>query len=166
MEAQRKEAVGDSGGQLAGYEAFCNIFPPPYGGWNYSCLGSRHRQNGDRICSTFTEWASGHTTAIRRLSIFSDGKIQAIASCSFGYADTNAQCPGTGEGRQTSAEHWDMTAITGSDNSLPEPGKLWKYDPDIDLSDDDGQWMRDCLTAPVFPPLDQRGGTPVEKTKQ
>lgn len=173
MKAQRQAAAKDSGGPFAGYGASCSIFPPPYGNWTYSCLGAQHRQNGNRICSVSTEWASGHTTEYRLMSLIENGKVRAVASCSFGYADTVARCPGTGVNAQEEADaHWDMMATAANvlaergDIAPPQPEKLWKYDPDIELSEDDPQWMRDCLSAPVFPPLDQRGARSPEQLKQ
>lgn len=166
MEAERKAAVKDSGGPFVGYEADCDIFPPPYGNWNYSCHGSQHRQHGNRICSTSTEWASGHTTVKRFMSIFQDGTFHPIASCSFGYAASHAECPGTGDYTPTgSSAHWHMTP-TERDVSPPQLEKLWKYDPDIDLGEDNALWMDDCLSANVFPPLGQRGASPAEKDQK
>ena len=153
MEAQRKAVAGDSGGPFAGYEASCVVTPPEIGG-TYECFGTQHRQNGSRICSTSLGWAGSHTSQNRLVGEVRDGKVVVIASCSSGYTAAGGNCPDD----VNKDARWDMTgAAGGGDISPPQAGKLWKYDPDIDLDDYDTDFMHDCLTAQVFPPLNQRG---------
>ena len=161
MEKQRKIAEKDSGGSFAGYETFsCFFSPPPYGGWNYVCLGAAHRQHNGRVCSAATEWASGHTTEYRLVSIVKDGKPQPMASCSIGYASTNEQCPEPDDDAETKAfANWNTDPKPSNGLPAPHAGGLWKYDPDIEPSMTDQRWMRECLFASAYPPPQSRTGS-------
>ena len=153
MENQRKIASEDGGGAFAGYSSTCTLMPPPYGNWTYECGGGVTRQHGDRICSLGQEWASGHMTDYRLLSVIKDGKPHPVASCSTGYASTTEQCPEPDDPPEFKAiAHWNTTPDPANED-LPIPGadKLWKYDPDLDQDLTDQPWMHDCLFAPNFP---------------
>ena len=145
MERQRRIAARDSGGSFAGYEIFsCFLYPPPYGSWNYVCLGAAHRQHNDQVCSAATEWASGHTTDTGS-SASKDGKPAPVASCSSASPARagNAQSLTAMPKRKPSLMEHEPKLFS----SLPasHTGGLWKYDPDIDPGITDRQWMRDCL---------------------
>ena len=154
MEQQRKVAAKDSGGPFAGYETLsCFFSPPPYGSWNYVCLGTAHRQHKDRVCSISEEWASGHTSEDRLFSVVRDGKPQLVASCSTGYAITSEKCPEPDDDAETKAiAHWNMNPDPSNELSNEHASVRWKFDPDIDPRVTDQPWMRDCLFASTYPP--------------
>jgi uncharacterized protein YecT (DUF1311 family) len=155
MQAQQKIASKDSGGSFAGYETSCSFLPPPYGNWNYACWGAAHRQHHDRICSTGMQWASGHMTEYRLVSLLKNGEPKPVASCSTGYAGTNEPCPEPDDDSAARAlAHWNTNPQPSNDLPAPHAGNLWKYEPDIDPKITDQPWMRDCLFAPVYPPPD------------
>lgn len=153
MEQQRKLRLQDSGGAFAGYKAHCVFQPPPYGNWDYECWGETSRQHNDRICSSVMEWASGHMTEYRAVSVLKSGEPKVAATCSTGYATTNEQCP------LPDADVWNK--LDSRWNTAPAPSDtlptfdtvdLWKYDPEISPNETDPRWMQDCLLAPTYPP--------------
>lgn len=154
MEGQRKAVSKDSGGAFAGYRARCTFLPPSRGSSTYTCLGEAHRQHNGRICSAGVDWASGHTTDYRLVTVLKNGAPQAVASCSIGYAATSEQCPYPDDDAETKAlSHWNTNPNPQPTDTLPVPytGGLWKYDPEIALDVAD-KWMDECLFATVFPP--------------
>ncbi|WFU73224.1 lysozyme inhibitor LprI family protein [Bradyrhizobium sp. CB2312] len=154
MEEQRKIAANDSGGSFAGYQtSSCFFSPPPYGNWSYVCLGAAHRQHNGRVCSVATEWASGHTTEYRLVSVLRNGEPRPVASCSTGYAETSEQCPEPDDDAAAKAfAHWNADPKPSNELPAPHAGGLWRYDPDIQPRMTDQQWMRDCLFASTYPP--------------
>jgi uncharacterized protein YecT (DUF1311 family) len=155
LELQRKIASEDRGGAFAGYRTWCVLQPPPYGNWDYECRGDTLRQRNDRICSSVMEWASGHVTERRAVSVLENGEPKVVATCSTGYASTNKQCP------EPDADVWaklDAHWNTTPDPSEPLPTShvtdLWKFDPDIDPTTSDQAWMHDCLFSAAYPPRD------------
>jgi uncharacterized protein YecT (DUF1311 family) len=153
MEEQRKIALKDGGGPFAGYQpADCVFVPPPYGDWNYLCLGTVHRQHNDRICSLTTSWAR-HTTEYRFVSVLKNGKPEPVASCAADYADTSERCPEPDDDDEAKAlAHWNMNPKPSGDY-LPAPrAGLWKYDPDIEADLTGQPWMNECLSASIYPP--------------
>jgi uncharacterized protein YecT (DUF1311 family) len=154
MEQEREVTLKDSGGAFAGYKTGCNLRPPPYGHWTYECLGDAYRQHHERVCSAETEWASGHTTEYRRVSILKDGKPKLMATCSIGYDDTTGErCFDPSDYAQKSVTlHWNTNPIPDAQAPVLDTRDLWKYDPDIDPSIVTRQWMHDCLFAPIYPP--------------
>jgi uncharacterized protein YecT (DUF1311 family) len=153
MEHERKIASSDSGGRFAGYRTYCVLQPPPYGSWSYQCWGEIHRQNNDRVCSVGLQWASGHKTEYRLVSVLKNGEPKSVASCSTGYADTSEECPDSDDHTGAKADaHWNTNSNLSNDMPIPHEGDLWKYDPDIQLDIADQQWTRECLNAPAYPP--------------
>jgi uncharacterized protein YecT (DUF1311 family) len=156
MEQQRKIAVQDGGGSFAGYEtSSCFFPPPPYGSWGYVCPGAAHRQHNDRICSIAMEWASGHMTEYRLVSVLKNSESKPVASCSTGYAGTSERCPEPDDDAETKAvAHWNTNPEPSDELPIPHANRLWKYDPDIDVDPTTtGQpWMHDCLFASTYPP--------------
>lgn len=165
MEQQRKIVAQDSGGSFAGYEApSCFFSPPPYGNWGYVCLGVAHREHNGRICSVTTDWASGHTTEYRLVSVLKNGEPQPVASCSIGYSTTDDQCPEPDDGAETKAiAHWNTNPQSSSELPTPHANGLWKYDPDVDTDMVDQPWMHDCLFASSYPPADVSRPNPASK---
>jgi hypothetical protein len=159
MEQERKIAAQDSGGKFAGYKNGCNFLPPPYADWAYICWSEMHRQHHDRICSSATEWASGHTTEYHLVSVLKNGTPDVVAACSTGYASTDAQCPDPDDDAETKAiSHWN-TKPEASDY-LPKPDDLWKYDPDVEPDFIAQAWMNDCVSAATYPPPEMSRPTP------
>jgi uncharacterized protein YecT (DUF1311 family) len=153
MQEQKKVASDDSGGPFAGYETSCSLLPPPYANWIYACWSAAHRQHRDRICSHETEWATGHMTEYRLVSIMKDGEPKPVANCSIGYASTDEQCPEPNDDAETKAfAHWNTNPLSSRYLPTPHAGRLSKYDPDAGPKIAGDPWMRDCLFAPAFPP--------------
>jgi uncharacterized protein YecT (DUF1311 family) len=154
MEQQRKIAVQDRGGPFAGYETFsCFFSPPPYGSWGYICLGAAHRQHNDRICSVAMEWASGHMSEHRLVSVLTNNEPKPVASCATDYAETSEQCPEPDDDAKTrTVAHWNTNPAPSGELPTPRASALWKYDPDVDPGITDQPWMRDCLFASTYPP--------------
>jgi uncharacterized protein YecT (DUF1311 family) len=153
LELQRNIASEDGGSTFSGYKTYCVLQPPPYGSWDYECWGDTLRQHNDRICSSVMEWASGHMTENRAVSILKNGEPKVVATCSTGYATTSEQCPEPDDDVWTKLDaHWN----TAPDPSEPLPtsdvANLWKFDPDIDPSATDREWMHDCLFTSTYPP--------------
>ena len=153
MEQQRKIASKDGGGPFAGYEGPCDFMPPRFGHWEYACWIATHRQHNNRICSVGEEWATGHTTERRLVSVVTNGEAKPIASCYTGYAGHT--CPDQENiARGEAAAHWNTNPqISLGDLGPPRAGSLWKYDPDGPPGYDE-PWMADCLLAPSYPPPD------------
>ncbi|MHC2624681.1 uncharacterized protein YecT (DUF1311 family) [Bradyrhizobium huanghuaihaiense] len=153
MEQQRKVASKESGGPFAGYEGPCDFMPPRFGHWEYACWIATHRQHKDRVCSVGAEWASGHTTERRLVSIVASGELKPAASCYTGYAGHT--CPDTeNNANMAAAAHWNTNPkISFGDLGPSRAGSLWKYDPDGPAGYDE-PWMQDCLFAPNYPPAD------------
>jgi uncharacterized protein YecT (DUF1311 family) len=155
MEEQNEAASKVSGGLFAGYDTFCYFLPPPHSDWRYACFGTKHRQHHDRICSLRTEWASGHVTEYRLVSVLRNGEPKPVASCSIGYAETREHCPESSDDPETKAiAHWNTNPQPANNFSVRKEGGFWKYDPDIPLSKDEQPWMDDCLLASTYPPAD------------
>jgi uncharacterized protein YecT (DUF1311 family) len=148
MEQERKIMSKDSGGAFAGFKTDCVLQPPPYGNWSYECWGEAHRQNASRVCSSVSEWASGHMAEYWRVGTLNSGKLKLIATCATGNVSTDERCPDPED--STAPSHWK----TNSRDPVPpmSTSGLWKYDPDIDPNVINQQWMHDCLFAPVYPP--------------
>ncbi|BAM88472.1 conserved hypothetical protein [Bradyrhizobium oligotrophicum S58] len=162
MERQRAAAAKDSGGAFAGYDTACYVLPPPYGRWSFSCFSTAHRQQHDRICSVSTEWATGHMTEYRYLSVAKDGRPVLVAGCSAGESDVE-RCPEPDDDAEAKAiAHWN-TAPSNASYVAPRPDQLWKYDPDVDPEPIAAPWMQDCLFAPAFPPPGQSRSAPAAK---
>ena len=161
MEQQRKIASEDGGGPFAGYEAdSCEFLPPHYSNWEYVCWITTHRQHKDRICSATEDWASGHTTEQRLVSVVNDGHPKPVARCSTGYAGNTCPDP-ENIGDVGAAAHWNTNPQPSAFNlHSPRAGSLWKFDPDGPRGDD-YPWMRDCLFAPTYPPPDVSRPDPV-----
>ncbi|UFX43147.1 lysozyme inhibitor LprI family protein [Bradyrhizobium sp. 41S5] len=131
MERERRVASGDSGGPFAGYKTSCVLLPPPYGSWTYGCWGEAHRQNGDRICSVGMQWASGHISENRLVSVLKDGAPQPVATCSRSPDSTDAPCPEPGDSATIRGDvRWNMNPVSSSDLPTPHADDLWKYDRD------------------------------------
>ena len=164
MERQRKIASKESGGPFAGYEGGCGFMPPRYGHWEYVCWIATHRQHKDRICSVGEEWATGHTTERRLVSVVTNGEPRPIASCYTGYA--GLVCPDPENIAIVGATaHWNTNPqISFGDLGPPRAGSLWKYDPDGPAESDE-PWMRDCLFAPSYPPPDVSRPDPASTVK-
>jgi uncharacterized protein YecT (DUF1311 family) len=162
MEQQRKIALEDGGGPFAGYEASCEFLPPSYGEWGYVCWVTTHRQHNDRICSAADDWATGHTTEHRLVSVVNNGEPKPVASCYTGYAGLN--CPDPENINLVGADaHWNTNPQpTRFDLRPPSASRLWKYDPDGPAGADES-WTRDCLFAPTYPPPDVSRPDPVPK---
>ena len=155
MEEQKEAGSKASGGSFAGYDTSCSFLPPPYGDWLYACFGTVHRQHRDRICSLRTEWASGHATEYRLVSLLTKGEPKPVASCSTGYAGTREQCPEPDDDAETKAiAHWNTNPLPANSYSVARAAGLWKYDPDIRLSNEGQLWMDDCLFASSYPPAE------------
>jgi uncharacterized protein YecT (DUF1311 family) len=154
MEQQRKIALEDGGGPFAGYETVsCEFMPPRYGNWEYGCWIAMHRQHKDRICSFREDWASGHTTEQRLVSVVNNGVPKPVASCYTGYAGLVCPDPENID-EVAAAAHWNTNPQPSAfDLRPPRVEDLWKYDPDGPSGNDD-PWMRDCLFAPTYPPPD------------
>jgi uncharacterized protein YecT (DUF1311 family) len=151
MEQQRKFASRESGGPFAGFEGSCGFMPRRFGNWEYVCWIATHRQHKDRICSVGEEWATGHTTERRLVSVVTNGEPKPIASCYTGYAGLNCPDPENLSNGEAAA-HWNTNPrISFGDLGLPRAGHLWKYDPDGPAGYDE-PWMQDCLFAPSYPP--------------
>jgi uncharacterized protein YecT (DUF1311 family) len=160
MEQQRKVASKDSGGPFAGYEASCEFLPPRYGHWDYVCWVTTHRQHKDRVCSVAEDWASGHTTEHRLVSVVNNGEPKPVASCYTGYAGLTCPDP-ENIGEIGAVAHWNTNPqLSNADLRPPRAGSLWKYDPD-GPSETDEPWMRDCLSASTYPPPDVSRPDPV-----
>jgi uncharacterized protein YecT (DUF1311 family) len=156
MEQERDVMSKDSGGAFAGFRTFCVLQPPPYGNWSYECWGTVHRQHNDRICSSVKEWASGHTTEYRFVSVLKNSVPEPAAFCSTDHDGlTNGPtCPGISDDPWIKADaHWSTSLDTAPGYSPASDARdIWKYDPDIEPDVIKQQWMHDCLFAPVFPP--------------
>jgi uncharacterized protein YecT (DUF1311 family) len=151
MERQRTILSGDSGGAFEGFQSTGVLQPPPYGSWPYECWGDAHRQNKNRVCSSVREWASGHMTESRRVSVVQGGELKFVASC----ASAGEDCPdGDNRDNAGSASHWNTNPTQPVAD--PQMADLWKYDPDIEPEVIDQKWMHDCLFAPVYPPPEAR----------
>jgi uncharacterized protein YecT (DUF1311 family) len=166
MEQQRKSVSEYSGGPFAGYEtAFCNFLPPRFSDWTYVCWATTHRQNKDRICSVREDWATGHTTERRLVSVVTNGAAKPVASCHTGYAGITCPDPENIELAGVAA-HWNTNPQPAmSDLTSPRAGSLWKYDPD-GPGGYDASWMRDCLFAPTYPPADVSQPDPVSERQK
>lgn len=152
MEQQRSIASKESGGPFAGYEGFCQFLPPRFGNWEYTCWIDTHRQHKDRICSARLEWATGHETERRLVSVANNGDPKPVASCYTGYAGLNCPDSDTIADAGTAA-YWNTNPqFSIGDLRPPRTANLWKYDPDGPAEAD--EWMQDCLFAPNYPPLD------------
>jgi uncharacterized protein YecT (DUF1311 family) len=150
MEQQRKVASKESGGPFAGYEGPCGFMPPRFGHWEYACWIATHRQHKDRICSVGEEWATGHTTERRLVSVVTNREAKPVASCYTGYAGHSCPDPENIAIDEVSA-HWNTNPqISVGDLGPPRAGNLWKYDPDGPPGFDE-PWMQDCLFAPSYP---------------
>ena len=162
MEQQRRVAAKDSGGPFAGYAASCEFLPPRYGNWDYVCWVTTHRQHMDRICSVVEDWATGHTTERRLVSVVNNGEPKPVASCYTGYAGKT--CPDRENNNEIGVDaHWNTNPQpSATDLRPPRPRSLWKYDPDSH-SETDTPWMRDCLFASTYPPPDMSQPDPVRK---
>lgn len=153
MEEQRKILLNDGGGVFAGYETTCTLWPPPYGDWSYGCQAAIHRQHNDRICSSVTEWASGHTTEYRFVRALRGGVPRLLATCSTGYASTSEQCPDADNDAKTKTiAHWNTAPRL--DDWASHADRLRQYDPDVEPSDINQPWFRECLLSPIYPPQD------------
>jgi uncharacterized protein YecT (DUF1311 family) len=160
MEQQRKIASKDGGGAFAGYEGSCEFLPPHYGHWGYVCWITTHRQHKDRICSVGEDWASGHTTEHRLVSVVNNGDPKAVASCYTGYAGLICPDPENIE-EIGAAAHWNTNPRPSTtDLRPPRANSLWKYDPEGPAGADE-PWMQDCLFAPTYPPPDVSRPDPV-----
>ncbi|PDT91902.1 hypothetical protein CO669_01080 [Bradyrhizobium sp. Y36] len=166
MEQQRKIASKESGGPFAGYEGPCGFMPPRYGHWEYACWITTHRQHNGRICSVGMEWASGHTTERRLVSVTTNGEPRPVASCYTGYA--GLVCPDPENIASVGpAAHWNTNPqISFGDLGPPRAGSLTKYDPEGPAGLDE-PWMQDCLFAPNYPPPDvsRPNPAPAEKNR-
>jgi uncharacterized protein YecT (DUF1311 family) len=153
MEQQRKARLQDSGGTFTGYKTHCVLQPPPYGDWSYECWGDTLRQHNDRICRSVMEWASGHFTEYRVVSVLTNGEPKVVAACSTGYTTTSERCPlSDADVLHKLDGHWNTTPSPSDDFPTLDTVDLWKYDPDISLNVTDQRWMQDCLFSPTYPP--------------
>lgn len=153
MERQREVASTDSGGSFAGFRTSCYFLPPPHSEWIYACFGTVHRQHRDRICSLTTDWASGHESEYRLVSVVGSSTPTPVASCSIGYAATTERCPDAADDAAATADaRWNTKPGSRDGSSAPGTGGLWKYDPDIQGDIADQPWMHECLSAAVYPP--------------
>ena len=153
LELQRRMASEDGSGTFAGYKAHCVLQPPPYGNWTYECWGDTFRQHKDRICSSVMEWASGHMTEYRSVSVLKNGEPKVLAACSIGYAETNGRCPEPNDDVSTKLDaHWNTTPDPSEIPPAARVAELWKFDPDLDPSATDREWMHDCVSDSIYPP--------------
>lgn len=122
-------------GQYAGYETNCDFLPRDYTG--YSCFGTRHYQNRDRICSVREDFATNAVTTDRYVAQVVGGKPKLIASCSFGGSDSACPSSVSPQGRWNTQPKADaMVYATG----LPRiDGEI--YDAD------DQEWLQSCLSG-------------------
>jgi uncharacterized protein YecT (DUF1311 family) len=155
MEQERKIMSNDGGGAFAGFETYCVLSPPPYGSWVYRCWGNVHRQHNERVCSSELEWASGHMSEYRLVSIAKDGKARLMAMCAIGDLPKDAvNCPGSDADAAVKPDpHWNTNPAPRDLLPRSHAGDLWKYDPDIDPDQIARPWMLGCLFAPIFPPV-------------
>jgi uncharacterized protein YecT (DUF1311 family) len=169
MEEQREARSKDGGGPLVGFKTYCALQPPPYGNWSYECWGSAHRQNNGRVCSSVREWASGHISEYRLVSLLKDGEPRRTAFCSTDDGLANRPiCPGTSDDPWVKADaHWDTSFDTtlGYTPTL-DTSDLWKYDPDVQPDVITQPWLHDCLFAPVFLPSETSRPTAKGSTSQ
>ena len=152
MQQERTITAKDSGGKFAGYKTSCSLMPPPYASWAYSCWGEAHRQHNDRVCSSSTEWASGHSTETRLVRVLKGGAPHVVATCTVDDLTMAERCPDPDDDAETKvASHWN-TAPNPAEGLAAPPSDLWKYDPDIDPDVVGQPWMTECLSAPTYPP--------------
>ncbi|MGO4716854.1 lysozyme inhibitor LprI family protein [Bradyrhizobium sp. 2TAF24] len=156
MERERKITSQDSGGTFAGFRTFCVLQPPPYGRWTYECWGDTIRQHNDRICSSVKEWASGHMTEHRIVSVLKNYQPETLATCSTGDATTREQCPVASDDVGSKLDmHWNKAPNPSEYAPTSHVTNLWKFDPDIgDPDEADRSWMHDCLFSSPYPPSD------------
>jgi uncharacterized protein YecT (DUF1311 family) len=153
LELQRKMASEDGGNTLVGYKTDCVLQPPPYGNWSYECWGDTLRQHNNRICSSTMGWASGHFSEDRAVGVLENGQPKVVATCSTGYTITNEQCPEPDADVWTKLDaHWNTSPDASKQLSAAYVASLWKFDPDIDPSATDHEWMHDCLFTATYPP--------------
>lgn len=153
LELQRRMASEDGSGTFAGYKAYCVLQPPPYGNWTYECWGDTLRQHKDRICTSVMEWASGHMTEHRAVSVLKNGEPKVLATCSIGDGETNERCPKPdGDVRTKLDAHWNTTPDPSELRPTPRVADLWKFDPDLDPGVTDRAWMHDCVSGSIYPP--------------
>jgi hypothetical protein len=132
---------------------YCVLQPPPYGHWTYECWGDAHRQHEDRVCSSATEWASGHKTEYRLFSSLKDDQLKLVATCSTGDFSDGEDCPDPSSNAENNlASHWNTNPTRLPNLPNPRVDDLWKYDPDIEPDQINQQWAHDCLFAPNYPP--------------
>jgi uncharacterized protein YecT (DUF1311 family) len=148
METEQKQAEKESGGPFAGYDARCDFWGP--GG--YRCSTGIYRQHYDRICSVnHVRWTLG-VIDYHLVSVVTNGKPRAIAGCAVGRAMTEALCPPP---YSAPGAHWTTHPnVQEGFQRVPEARNLWKYDPDVELSQADQSWMNECLFTAVYPPLE------------
>jgi uncharacterized protein YecT (DUF1311 family) len=152
MEQERTIMSKDNGGPFAGFRTFCVLQPPPYGGWNYACWGEAHRQHNGRICSAVSEWASGHMSEYRVVSVLKNGEPRLVATCSTDEASTSDPCPEPDNDAAAKAVgRWSTNPELPRFLTVPHTDGLWTYDPDIEPDQLSQEWMRDCLFAPAYP---------------
>ncbi|TPM38607.1 lysozyme inhibitor LprI family protein [Mesorhizobium sp. B2-3-4] len=145
--AQRK-ALGPSGkGPWAGFSSSCYFIPDRQhpNDYTYNCFGSMSRQNGDRVCSESTDFASYTSQTTRIVADIVDGRAQARAKCGFG--NDVKTCPDETVDKAAADGGWDMNA--GKDDA---PGKPeLKLDPEASETVADAGWMDACLADKSFP---------------
>ncbi len=78
-----------------------------------------------------------------------------MASCSIGLDDAHERCSEPDDDVETkAAAHWNTNPRPSDDRrELPHASNR-KYDSDFDMGIVDQLWLRECLFAPTFPPLD------------
>jgi uncharacterized protein YecT (DUF1311 family) len=153
LEKQKNLTPYGADHRFEGYEFECFFSPPPFADFEFECHGMWYRQNANRICTGADEWATGHLSYYRLVSELVGGKPKPKASCSYGYASSAEICPGTDENEAIA--HWNTNPRPNDNFWVPFEAKPWKYDPDVDISDADYDWVDQCLADATYPPVIQ-----------
>jgi uncharacterized protein YecT (DUF1311 family) len=147
----------DRGGEFQGFNSDCFFTPQSMGGPSYQCLGSWHRQNGSRVCSGDSYFATSRDYQVGFVSEVVDGKLVPMASCKVKFEPRS--CPldgGPPDGNEKPS--WFIAKLMTADTlESPVPVELWKYDPDVpaDSFTDGYEWINTCLNTKDYPPAEQ-----------
>ncbi|MDE1994832.1 MAG: DUF1311 domain-containing protein [Rhizobiaceae bacterium] len=150
-----------SGGAFQGYWSDCEFFPDGDSAY-YECYAMEALQNGNRVCSDYSYWASGRIYEFRKVAEVQDGKPKAIAGCGTENGAENETCPELGDQSivdfAKSGYGWNFH-IEDSDERYNPDLRMFpktKLDPDLDvhhaLDDRKSDWMAQCLTTADYPP--------------
>lgn len=147
LEGERAFAKKFTGGPFAGASVECFRAPKGFGDGYYFCQGSNSMQNGDRVCTEETGWASGHITSYQSVKKVKQEGLVLIATCTDGYS-AGRRCPGSGD----DDEGWEIDTSPGTHTALEQASKyLPKFAPELDGPIGDSNWMQECLTSEIYP---------------